>query len=65
MQQPVDILDVIVCLVRSVDLLFRLAGVDALQDAEAPADKMCSTKLFRRVSYADGENKSTNDSSVS
>jgi hypothetical protein len=31
--EPVDVLDMVVCLVGTFDLLFGLSGVDAFQDA--------------------------------
>lgn len=37
MREEVDILEVVVCFVLAMDLLLGLAGMDAFQDAEAPA----------------------------
>lgn len=37
MREEIDILEMVVRFVLAMDLLLRLAGVDAFQDAEAPA----------------------------
>ena len=39
-QEPVDVLDMVVRLVGSLDLLLGLTWVDALQDAQPPATRV-------------------------
>ena len=37
MRQEVDVLDMVVCLIITLGLLLRLAGMNALQNAQTPA----------------------------